>query len=172
MTLSLVNHIGITVPDIDAAFSWYRNELGLTPLVAPSDATNDGSHFGYVVKDIFGDGFEQVRMAHLATADGIGIELFQFVTPETEAPANTFKYWQNGIFHFSLTVDDVPNTAARIAESGGCQLSKVWRLFQNKDYEVIYCQDPWGTVIELCNRSYTTVWANHEPPVPPSSGIN
>jgi catechol 2,3-dioxygenase-like lactoylglutathione lyase family enzyme len=167
MAVSLVNHIGVTVPDIEAAFVWYRDSLGLFPLIAPGDAANDGTHFGHLVKDIFADRFEHVRMAQLATADGIGIELFQFVTPETEIPTNTFEYWRTGIFHFCLTVDDVQATATRISDSGGKQLSKVWRLFENKDYEVAYCQDPWGTVIELCNRSFTTVWANHETPVMP-----
>lgn len=165
MPMSLVNHVGITVPDIDAAFAWYRDVLGLYPHVAPMEVTNDGSYFGDLVKDLFGTPFESVRMAHLTSSDGVGIELFQFLDPATESPATTFEYWRAGIFHFCLTVDDIGATAATIAAAGGKQRSKVWRLFANKDYEVVYCEDPWGTIIELCNRPYTTVWANHESPV-------
>lgn len=160
----LANHIGINVPDIDAAFAWYRDVIGLYPHLPPGDAANDGSYFGDIVKDIFGERFEEVRMAHLACADGIGIELFQFVTPKTEVPDESFEYWRSGIFHFCLTVDDPTTFAAHIVANGGKQLSQVWQLFGNKDYAVVYCQDPWGTVIELCNRSYTTVWGNHETP--------
>ena len=164
MTVLLANHIGINVPDIDAAFVWYRDVLGLNPYIEPGDALNDGSHFGKVVKDIFGSRFEEVRMAHLGLADGVGIELFQFKTPATEVPDESFEYWRSGIFHFCLTVDDPTSFAAHIAANGGKQLSKVWQLFGNKDYEVVYTQDPWGTTIELCNRSYTTIWSNHVTP--------
>jgi len=164
MSVSLVNHVGVTVPDIDTAFTWYQNVLGCYGHVPPTEVTDDGSYFGNLVKNLFGERFEGMRIAHLTTADGIGIELFQFLTPATEVPERTFEYWRGGIFHFCLTVDSVETTAATIAEAGGRQLSKVWRLFNNKDYEVAYCQDPWGTVIELCNRPYTAVWANHEPP--------
>jgi len=87
-----MNHIGISVPDIDAAVRWYVDVLGCYLLVPPVDAKNDGSHFGNVVKDTFGARFEAVKMAHLSTADGVGIELFQFIVPETEGPADTFEY--------------------------------------------------------------------------------
>lgn len=165
MPIALVNHVGVTVPDLDQAFAWYRDVLGLYPHIPPTEVADDGSYFGNLVKGLFGSRFGRVRMAHLAAADGIGIELFQFLTPNTTVPEDTFEYWRAGIFHFCLTVDDVAGTATRIADSGGKQLSKAWQLFDNKDYAVVYCQDPWGTVIELCNRSYTTVWANHISPV-------
>lgn len=164
MPMTLVNHVGVTVPDIDAAFAWYQDVLGCYPQVSPGEVTDDGTYFGNLVKNLFGDRFEGMRIAHLTTADGIGIELFEFLGPATEVPDETFAYWRTGIFHFCLTVPDVQTTATAIEAAGGRQLSKVWRLFDNKDYEVAYCQDPWGTVIELCNRSYTLVWANHNPP--------
>ena len=52
-----MNHIGISVPDIEAAVVWYRDVLGCFVLVPPGDAAVDGSHFGKVVADIFGEGF-------------------------------------------------------------------------------------------------------------------
>src|ERR1041384_188280 len=148
MAMSLMNHVGLTVPDIDAAFAWYRDVLGLYPHVAPMEVRDDGSYFGDLVKGLFGPRFGRVRMAHLACSDGVGIELFQFLPPATEVPATTFEYWRAGIFHFCLTVDDVAATADTISEHGGKRLSEAWRLFDNKDYQVVYCQDPWGTVIE------------------------
>jgi len=166
MPMSLVNHVGITVPDIDAAFAWYRDVLDMYPQVPPMDVTDDDGYFGTLVKDLFGERLGQVRMAHLTASDGIGIELLQFIVPATRSADPAFEYWRTGIFHFCLTVDDTTAAAATIEAAGGTQMSKVWRLFGNKDYEVVYCQDPWGTVIELCNRSYTTVWANHQSPTP------
>jgi len=155
-----MNHIGISVPDIEAATRWYVDVLGCYLLVPPTDARNDGSHFGKVVKDIFDKRFEHVMMAHLSTADGVGIELFQFVEPKTEVPANTFEYWRGGIFHFCLTAPDVDAVARRIGEHGGKVMSKVWKLWANKEYEVVYCQDPWGTIVELCSHPYEQFWSN------------
>lgn len=165
MATLLANHIGINVPDIDAAFVWYRDVLGLYPYTEPTDVRNDGTYFGNVCKDILGEPFEFVRMAHLGLADGIGIEMFQFVVPKTTLPDEAFEYWRSGIFHFCLTVDNPTSFARHIADNGGRQLSSVWKLFGKKDYEVVYTQDPWGTTIELCNRSYTTVWSNQVAPI-------
>jgi len=155
-----MNHIGLSVPDIDAAVRWYVDVLGCYLLVPPAEAKNDGSHFGNVVKDIFGSRFEAVKMAHLSTADGVGIELFQFIVPKTEVPADTFEYWRGGIFHFCLTAVDIEATAERIGANGGKVLSKVWKLWQNKEYKAVYCQDPWGTIVELCSRPYEQFWSN------------
>lgn len=164
MPMTLLNHVGVTVPDIDAAFAWYRDVLGLYPHRPPEEVVDDGSHFGDLVTNLFGPRLHGMRIAHLTASDGLGVELFEFTDPATEVADETFAYWRTGIFHFCLTVEDVTGTAAAIAAAGGKQLSGVWRLFHNKDYEVVYTQDPWGTVIELCNRPYTAVWANHEPP--------
>jgi hypothetical protein len=43
-------------------------------------------------------------------------------------------------------------------------MSKVWKLFANKDYKVCYCSDPWGTIIELSTHPYVQVWSNLQEP--------
>jgi Glyoxalase/Bleomycin resistance protein/Dioxygenase superfamily len=91
-------------------------------------------------------------VAHLSSANGVGIELFQFIKSAVEVPANTFKYWRTGIFHFCLTARDIEAAAAAVEKNGGKILNKVWKLFGNKNYQVVYCQDPWGTVVEFTIR--------------------
>ncbi len=159
-----MNHVGITVPDIDAAVAWYRDVIGCYVLAHPAEANDDGTHFGNAVKDIFGKNFGSLKIAHLSTADGVGIELFQFSKPKTYAPDNAFEYWRTGIFHICLTAVDIEATAKQIAANGGKQMSKVWKLFSNKDYKVCYCCDPWGTIIELSTNSYVQTWSNLEEP--------
>jgi catechol 2,3-dioxygenase-like lactoylglutathione lyase family enzyme len=159
-----LSHVGITVPDIDAATAWYRDVLGCYVLAHPSDASDDGSNFGNVVKDIFGKEFGGLKIAHLSTADGVGIELFQFIKPETYVPGDTFDYRRTGIFHICITAADIETTAAEIEANGGQLMSKIWRLFSNKDYKACYCRDPWGTVIELNSHSYGQTWSNLEEP--------
>ncbi len=153
--LFTMNHIGITFPDVDAAVSWYRDVLGCFVLEEPTEASDDGTHVGNIVKDIFGDQFDKVRIAHLTTACGVGIEMFQFMRPETYVPDNTFDYSRSGIFHLCLTTIDVDATADLIARSGGKVLSKKWHLHAAKKTRLVYCADPWGTIIEFFEAPYT-----------------
>ena len=160
------NHVGIGVPDIHAAVTWYRDVLGCIVLVEPGTVSDDGTHFGELCKDIFGESWRSMQMAHLTTADGLGLELFQFEVPEQSVPNNTYEYWRAGIFHICLTAPDIEEVRERIVQSGGKALSKVWTFYSNKPYKTTYCQDPWGTVIELNSHSYSQVWSNLETPVP------
>jgi len=160
--LYTMNHIGITFPDIGAAFVWYRDVLGCFVLAEPADVLNDGSHFGNIVHNIFGDKWGQVKMAHLTTACGVGIEMFQFVKPMTYTPENTFEYHRTGIFHFCLTTSDIDAAAELITKNGGKVLSKTWKLF-NKEYRhVLYTQDPWGTIVEFFDAPYDQYFSNME----------
>jgi len=55
--------------------------------------------------DVFGEGWRNLRIAHMVTSDGIGVELFEF--PNSESPENNFEYWKNGVFHFSVQDPDI-----------------------------------------------------------------
>jgi len=50
--------------------------------------------------------------------------------------------------------------AERIGANGGKVLSKVWKLWKNKEYKAVYCQDPRDTIVELCSRPYEQFWSN------------
>jgi catechol 2,3-dioxygenase-like lactoylglutathione lyase family enzyme len=158
--LFTMNHIGINFPDLDAAVSWYRDVLGCFVLAEPTEVSDDGTHIGDIVKDIFGDRFGKVRIAHLTTACGVGIEMFQFVEPKTYVPENTFDYNRSGIFHICLTTADIDATADLINQSGGKVLSKRWQLYAEKNMRLIYCRDPWGTIIEFYEAPYAQFCAN------------
>ena len=156
-----LDHVGISVPDIDAAVAWYRDILGCYVLMEPIEGYADDSYFGQIVADIFGADFKGMKIAHLATADGVGIELFQFVAnaPQEEH----FAYWKTGIYHICILEPDIEGLAKRIDESGGRQRSKVWKLWPDKPYKVCYCEDPWGTIIEVSSHPYIMAWSNFIP---------
>ncbi len=158
-----LDHVGISVPDIDAAVAWYRDVLGCYVLMEPIEAVGDDSHFGQICRDIFGEAFGSMKMAHLATADGVGIELFQFIDPANEQP-EPFTYWRTGIFHIAITDPDIEGMVRRIADSGGRQRSKVWSLWPDKPYKVCYCEDPWGTIVEVSSHPYAVIWSNFDRP--------
>lgn len=161
------NHVGLTVTDIDKAVRWYRKVFGCSLVMPPVEANVDGSHFGNIVGDIFGKPLKKMKLAHLTTAEGIGIELFQFVTPKTTRRRKNFDYAPTGIFHFCVTDPDVKGLARTIARTGGKLRSKIWKLWPDKPYEVCYCEDPWGNIIEINSHPYTHIWANYAKPHEP-----
>ena len=162
-----INHVCITVTDIDAAVKWYQDLFGCTVIMAPIAAADDGGYFAEIIEDIFGPGFGEMKLAHLATGDGVGIELFQFANPKSERREDNFEYWKTGIFHICLTDPEIETLAKRIDESGGKQRSKVWKLWPDKPYKVCYCEDPWGNIIELSSHSYEQTWSNYDRPHQP-----
>lgn len=155
-----MNHIGIGFPDIEAAVKWYRDVLGCYVLMPPADAVDDGSHLAQIQKGIFGERYGHMKVAHLVTADGVGIEMFQFVKPKAVVPDDTFEYWRTGIFHFCLTAPDIEETAAKVAAAGGKVFSAPWKIYDDEDYRGVYCQDPWGTVFELYSAPYQQCFSN------------
>jgi len=86
------NHIGVGVPDLDKAVRWYHEVLGLNIVVEPKDASADNSHFGMILKDIFGTSFKKLRWAHMTFANHVGFEIFEFVDPKEQHRENNFEY--------------------------------------------------------------------------------
>lgn len=158
-----IAHVGITVPDIDAAIAWYEDVLGFRPISPPGEVDlTDGSHFAQLCTDVFGADTDQktLRLAHIATANGVALELFEYVDPPTEIPEDNFIYRRAGINHFCVIDPDVAGLARRIKETGGKQRSKLWQLFDGQPYELCYCEDPFGTIIEIYSHSHEQLFAN------------
>ena len=154
------NHVGVSVPDIDAAIDWYGRIFGFTVIAEPVEVLPDGSHFGDLASDICGDGFGGMKIAHMVTGDGTGFELFEFIEPKPERREDTMEYWKNGFFHIAITHPDVEAKVAEIVANGGLKRSKVWELFPGEEFKVCYCEDPFGNVLEIISHRYEQVLAN------------
>lgn len=156
-----VAHVGISVPDLDAAVDWYCKVFGLEKISENGEVdASAGGPIEDLCADIFGEGFKRMKLAHLASANGVAIELFEFVEPKYEAPKDTFAYWRGGIFHFAFVAPDAEHLAAVIAENGGRQRSKLDRLFEGRTVRACYCEDPWGNVVEVISHSHERVFSN------------
>ena len=105
------NHVGMTVPDIDRAIAWYGAVLGFRlifrRLLEYRPEVPE-------VREIFGPRFGSAHQAHLLTANGVGLELFEFIEPMVEKPDDNFRYWQIGIFHICVTDPDLEGLVARV----------------------------------------------------------
>lgn len=155
-----MNHVGITVPDVIAAIDWYREVFGFRCLMGPRVLLPPGG----AVPSPLGPRFRRAWQAHLVTADGVGLELFQFIDPPVEQAPRDIVFWRPGPWHLCLTHPDVGALAGRIVRAGGVQRHEPVHFVPGRPYQLVYCGDPWGTVIELMSHPYTEVFANWPQP--------
>lgn len=153
------SHIGITVPDLERAVEFYSKAFDLYVIMPPTEILHDDSAIGQMCDDVFGQGWGRFRIAHLATGDGIGIELFEFT--DTRPEANAFEYWRPGLFHFCLQDQDLEARVKRIEELGGRQRMARVRAYYpgQKPYRMVYCEDPFGNIVELYSHSYELTYS-------------
>lgn len=101
----------------------------------------------------------RLRIAHLATADRIGFELFEF--DGNEAPTDTLPFRQHGTFHFAIQDPNLEDLLARIIAAGGKQRMPVRTYFPDqKPYRMVYAEDPFGIVFELYSHSYELTYSD------------
>jgi catechol 2,3-dioxygenase-like lactoylglutathione lyase family enzyme len=148
--MTAITHVGLGVPDLARAVAWYSHVLGFDLLSQPSCVRAHEGHAGVVAANVLGAGFGSFRQAHLTSGNGVALELFEF-----EGESRPL-----GLFHFCLVVPDVKEMAERIARSGGRRTSRVWEIFRGEPYLTCYCEDPFGTTVELYSHSHERTYAN------------
>ncbi|MGL4722747.1 MAG: lactoylglutathione lyase family protein [Desulfovibrionaceae bacterium] len=148
------SHIGISVPDIDRAVTFYVNVMNWYIIMPQTTIEEDNSTaIGIMCTDVFGAGFGNFRIAHLSTGDGIGIELFEF--PQNTREKHTFTPYTTGVFHFCVKDPNIEELTQKIVAAGGKQRMPIREYFPNeKPYKMVYCEDPFRNSIEIYTHSY------------------
>ena len=154
------SHIGITVPDIEKAVKFYSNVMGWYVIMEPSNVKKENdTAIGQMCIDVFGDDWEEFEIAHLATSDGIGIELFSFPHGIKEAPE--FNPFNTGLFHFSVQDPDIEGLIDKIVAFGGKQRMPIRAYYpEDKPYRMCYVEDPFGIVFEIYTHSYELTYSS------------
>ena len=157
------NHVGLTVPDIFAAIDWYGEVFGATHIMGPRllAAADSATH---ETPGIFGNRFRSAYQAHLLLANGVGLELFQFIEPKVEMTEENMPYWRRGPFHIALTCPDVDGLVGTIVARGGKKRTEPVDFVPGRPWRLCYCEDPWGTVIEIMSATYAEMFANWPQP--------
>ena len=152
------SHIGISVPDLEAAVKFYAEVLGWYVIMEPTTITQDDSDIGQMCTDVFGANWKSFRIAHLSTGDRVGIELFEF--PDNQRPDNNLEYWKTGTFHFCVQDPDVEGLVEKIKAHGGKQRMPIRHYYPGeKPYRMVYVEDPFGIVFELYSHSYELTYS-------------
>lgn len=154
------SHIGLTVPDIHKAVKFYSEVMGWYIIMEPSKVTEENeSAIGIMCIDVFGEGWGTFEIAHMATSDGIGIELFSFPKGKKEAPE--FNPFNTGLFHFCVQDPDIEGLIKKIVAAGGKQRMPVRHYYPNeKPYSMCYVEDPFGIVFEIYTHSYELTYSS------------
>jgi catechol 2,3-dioxygenase-like lactoylglutathione lyase family enzyme len=155
-----INHVGLTVPDLEKAVDWYQSVLGFRVLMGPYEISVSDSYGSRMLKDFFGPELKRLRMVHMSTSNGVGLEIFEFVEPRTQLPENNFEYTKAGFYHICITDPNVEGLFKRIVESGGKEVSGVWEIYRDSGFKAVYCKDPFGNIIEVFSHDYEKVWSD------------
>jgi catechol 2,3-dioxygenase-like lactoylglutathione lyase family enzyme len=148
MTVSRIDHVGITVSDLDRALGFYRDVLGLRVI---ADATVTEPE----VAELLGLDSVQLRIADLDSGDGRIVELIQYVQPKGRRIA--YESSDSATAHIAFTVDDLAAVRDRLTSAGATMVSRQPITIDEPggafDGAIcFYVRDPDGIILELVQR--------------------
>lgn len=148
------SHFGVTVPDLDEALTFYKDVFGWYLVSGPIKVTEAGDNpLSNIGREIYGEGWETFRFVHLASADGIGFEIFEFAHNDQERTVDS--PFKTGFHHVALQSPNISELVQRIKDHGGKQTTKIFHLTPGKDgYKMVFAEDPFGNVIEIYSHAY------------------
>jgi catechol 2,3-dioxygenase-like lactoylglutathione lyase family enzyme len=143
VSVSRLNHVSLTVADLDASLAFWHDVLGLAVL---GRGVVEHDHLDRII----GVGHTRIEWAELSIPGGTILELFHFLEPEghpiSPEPSDP------GSTHLCLEVDGLDEVVARIHQAGYTTRAPApveipcgdWKGFRD-----IYVSDPDGAIIEL-----------------------
>ncbi|RXH56367.1 VOC family protein [Granulicella sibirica] len=154
-TIRGLDHIGITVPDIEAATTFLEGAFGAEVIyqtLTKEDKPQQGGATEHRLHLAQGASIRAIRMLRLQ--NGPGIELFEMQSPHQQPAARPSDL---GLQHMALYVDDVSSATSRFKAAGGTIFSEphpLPPLESGKDNLFCYGITPWGMMVEFV--SYPT----------------
>jgi catechol 2,3-dioxygenase-like lactoylglutathione lyase family enzyme len=148
MTVTRIDHVGITVSDVDRALGFYRDLLGLRVI---ADETVTQSE----VAELLGLDSVRLRIADLDSGDGRIVELMQYLEPTGRRIA--YESFDSATAHVAFTVDDLAAVSERLTGAGATIVSRRPTTINEPggtfDGAIcLYVRDPDGVILELVQR--------------------
>jgi catechol 2,3-dioxygenase len=136
----ILQHVGITTPNLDAMLDWYRKVLGMAVNKRVSVPT----------------GRAPFRAVAFLSNDEINHRLSLFEVPEATIDSERSRHARVQHIAFAYgTLDDLLGTYVRLNELG---MTPMWAADQSFQ-TAIYYEDPDKNIIELNVDNFTNLWA-------------
>jgi catechol 2,3-dioxygenase-like lactoylglutathione lyase family enzyme len=143
-----IDHVGLTVADLDRAVEFWCGRLGLRLLSRVTETGQD-------IASLIGEDSVEIEIADLDAGDGRIIELIRYIRPAgrpIKAPSSV-----PSSSHIALRVDDLDAALQRIQGSQAQQISRHPVLLHDPGgpwdgAACCYIADPDGNIVELVQR--------------------
>lgn len=153
-----INHVAISVPNCDEAVKWYTEILGFRNLCSVRDTSRKETPNAPIFKT-YDEALQRVKTAWLATGNGVGFEIFEFVDPKYKGPeGDGFNYTRGGFVHIAVTAPEPEKVCEKVVKAGGKKIGQTIEVCDGDT--ALYLQDPWGNVIEVMSCSLEQLMAN------------
>jgi len=140
LTIKAVRHTGIVVSDMQASLRFYRDLLGMEVWADFKDDTP-------MVQNVTGVPGANVWMIKLKAADGVSIELLQYLSHPQPIP-DPRRACDVGCNHIALQVDDLDALHENLLAEG-IEFNVPPTVSSEGFAKVTYCRDPEGVLVEL-----------------------
>ncbi|MGJ9403549.1 VOC family protein [Arthrobacter sp. KK5.5] len=147
MSIRAIEHIGITVPDLEQATRFFADAFGAEKIYDMLDEPLAGPAVEAGLGIPAGARIEAIRMLRLG--EGPNLELFTYSGTDQREPVVPSDY---GLQHFCVYVDDIDAAAERLQAAGGRLLGPPADLpggDAGQGNRYLYARTPWGSTVEL-----------------------
>ena len=135
-------HPGLVVNDLEAARAFYENMFGFR--VIGNEGWSDSPQADRAV-----GAQGTICRGYMMAGHNCFLELFDYAAPEQTGPApSSLGPQEPGIRHLAFYVDDCRKEYQRLLDLGGKVLGEP--IADESGFYAVYCRDPFGNVIELC----------------------
>jgi catechol 2,3-dioxygenase-like lactoylglutathione lyase family enzyme len=141
-----LDHVSVTVADLDRSLTFYHSLLGIPVL-------GRGEDDGPTLPGPKGPIHSRFRYADLELGGGQILELLQYLTPKRRAVHSIV--YAPGSGHIGIRVGDLDGALDRLREAGIRPLFEPVQIDSPKWWSgarVVYVHDPDGTTVELVER--------------------
>ncbi|PZO64434.1 MAG: glyoxalase [Paracoccus denitrificans] len=145
-----INHIGLTVPDLDAATAFFEKGFGALWCydgLTLDDPPREGPEVEAQLN--LPKGARILRQRLLRFGNGPNIEMFEVQSAD---PAKPLELNDRGYNHICFYCDDIEGSLSRAVAAGGKAIDKIHGNSRHEDTPgngSIYVAPPWGGLIEL-----------------------
>ena len=155
-----IDHVGVTVPDIEEAARFFAEALGAEPLyeMAPSQPPTEENLALERAQLGTRPGTRWRGALMMRLGDGPCIELFDYEDPD---PRPAVTPTDLGVQHFAIYVDDIDAVKERMVAAGATAMEGPSSLNgpeAGEGNQWLYVQAPWGGLIELVTYPSSQPW--------------